>query len=412
MTLVGAMALFASPSRAQAPPPQATPNQTPAFKNQTRAPQPAKPSQYAVETVASGLSHPWALAFLPGGRMLVTERQGRVRIVDQKGQISDPLTGLPDIRAVAGEGLHDIVLDPQFARNRFVYFTYYAPPKGESGGPFQTQLFQQWLMKPVDERAKTSVGQERVARARLSADEKSLEDVKVILEGADRRLAFAPDGTLFVTASTPAGGGNVPIDDLPQRLNGPFGKVLRINSDGTIPKDNPFVRRSGARPDVYTYGLRDPEGAAINPATGQLWTAEHGVKGGDEINIARPGANNGFPIIAYGTKYSGEKIGDGLTQKAGMEQPVYYWDPDIGPSGMLFYTGSLFPDWKGNLFVGALPGKHLARLVLDGNTVAAEEQLLVDLGKRIRDVRQGPDGALYILTDDDNGQVLRIVPKR
>lgn len=411
LALVGFAGFFAAAPRAQTRPGQDAP-QTPAFKNQTQAPKPSRSSEYTVETVASGLVRPWSLAFLPDGRMLVTERAGRMRIVDTQGQISEPLDGLPPIRAVAGEGLHDVALDPQFSRNRLVYFTYFAPPPGEPSGAIPVQAWQEWLMRPPEEREKRPVGFERVARARLSAGEKRLEDVKVILEGGDRRLVFAPDGALFVTDATPAGGGNIPIDDLPQRLNNHYGKVLRINPDGTAPKGNPFVGRAGARPEIYAFGLRDPEGAAINPSSRQLWTVEHGVKGGDELNIVRPGANYGFPIIAYGKKYSGEPIGNGTTAKAGMEQPAYYWDPDIGPSGLLFYTGNLFPQWKSNLFVGALVSKALVRLVLDGNRVAAEERLLVDLEQRIRDVRQGPDGALYVLTDDDKGQVLRIRPKR
>ena len=414
LLIVGLVGAGVTVPLAQAPqaPQGPTPGQVPAFKNQTNAPAPPQASQYAVETVASGLAHPWALAFLPDGRMLVTERAGRMKIVDKKGQISEPLSGLPPIRAVAGEGLHDLVLDPQFARNRIVYFTYFAPPSGEPSGAFPAPQWQQWLMKPIPEREKSQVGFEKVARARLSADVKGLEDVKVILEAGDRRLTFAPDGTLFVTTSTPAGGGNVPIDDLPQHLDNYYGKVLRINADGSIPKGNPFTNRTNARPATYAFGLRDPEGAAINPATRQLWTLEHGVKGGDELNVIRPGVNYGFPIIAYGLKYTGAPIGDGLTAKSGLEQPIYYWDPDIAPSGMLFYTGDLFPQWKGNLFLGAMVSKQLVRLVLNGDRVVAEERLAITPEQRVRDVRQGPDGALYLLTDDDNGLVLRVGPKR
>jgi aldose sugar dehydrogenase len=234
--------------------------------------------------------------------------------------------------------------------------------------------------------------------------------VRIILEGGDRRLVFGRDGTLFVTTSTPAGNG-VPIDNLPQELASFHGKVLRINKDGSIPPDNPFVNRAGARRDLFVIGLKDPEGAALHPTTGALWTVEHGPMGGDEINIARRGANLGYPVITYGVQYSGDKVGDGITARNGMQQPVYFWAPSIGPSGMTFYTGDLFPQWKGNLFVGAMPGKHLVRLVLDRERVTAEEKLLADLDQRIRDVRQGPDGALYVLTDEDNGRILRIVPK-
>ena len=388
-----------------------------AFPNQTKAPAPARPSRYAVETVASGLDHPWALQFLPSGELLVTERVGNLRLVTRDGRIGPPIEGLPAVRVVAAEGLHDVVLDPQFAANRTIYFTYFAPPPGEAGGPFPNERFQAWQKQTPAIRALSAPGFERVASARLSDDGRRVEDVTVILEGGNRRLVFGRDGTLFVTASTPAGF-DIPIDNLPQDLSSFHGKVLRINKDGSIPRDNPYAAPRGAdpvrnntRPDIWASGLKDPEGAAIHPTTGVLWTVEHGPKGGDEINIARRGANLGYPVISYGVQYSDQKIGDGLTARIGLQQPVYFWVPSIGPSGMTFYTGDLFPQWRGNLFVGAMPGKHLVRLVLDRERVTAEEKLLTDLDQRIRDVRQGPDGALWVLTDEDNGRILRIVPR-
>lgn len=407
--LCGTAVLSAAVLSAQAPPPAPLP--TPAWPTQTRAPQPPRPSEFTVETIASGLWHPWAVQFLPDGRFLITERPGYIRIVDRNGWMSSPVAGMPAIRTVAAEGLHDLVLDPAFASNRTIYFSYFAPPDGQPGGPFQAAEWNKWLMLPEPAREQTRVGIERVARARLSADGTRLEDVKVILEGGNRRLRFLGDGTLLVTSASRAGGGDVAIDDLPQRLDVPYGKVLRVNSDGTIPKDNPFVGRSGARPELYAVGLRDPEGAAIHPATGRLWTVEHGPMGGDELNQVRPGANLGFPVISYGRKYTGEQFTTSTAQ-AGMEQPAYFWVPSIGPSGLLFYTGDLLPQWKGNVFVGSMPGRHLVRLVMDGDRVTHEEKLLTDLGWRIRDVRQGPDGALYVLTDEDNGRLLRLVPKR
>ena len=270
----------------------------------------------------------------------------------------------------------------------------------------------EWLRRPVAERLKDPLGIPRVARARLSADEKTIEDVSIILVGADRRLVFGHDGTLFVMAETHTSGGVSFVDDLPQRLDNPFGKVLRVNPDGSIPRDNPFVGKAGALPEIYAIGVRDPEGAAIEPSTGRLWINEHGVKGGDELNVIRPGANYGFPVVTYGVHYNDEPIGQGLTAKTGMEQPVYFWNPDIAPSGLSFYTGMLFPEWKGDLFLGSLLGKHLVRLRLAHDRVVFEERLLTELGLRIRDVRQGPDQALYVLTDEDNGQLLRIVPRR
>lgn len=384
----------------------------------TRAAPPAHPSQYSVEVVASGLVHPWSVAFMPDGRMLVTERPGRVRIIDRTGQMSQPLEGLPPMRAVASGapmfppvGLHDVATDPGFPRNQRLYLSYLAPPARQPAGAIAAEPYRAWILSPAEERERNPIGVPQVASARLSADGRRLEDVAIILTGAHRRLVFAPDGTLFVTSSTPAGRG-VPIDDQPQRLSSPQGKVLRINRDGSVPPDNPWARQPGARPEIYAIGLRDPQGAAIHPSTGQLWTVEHGPLGGDEINIVRAGGNYGYPVISYGRQYSGDPIGEGLTAMEGMQQPVYYWTPSIGPSGMAFYTGDLLPQWKGDLFIGALAGRHLVRLVLDGARIVAEERLLEDLGHRIRDVRQGPDGALYVLTDAPDGRLLRIVPKR
>ena len=381
-----------------------------AFKNQTRAPQPTRPSQYVVETIVSGLDRPWSLAFLPNGHMLMTERNGSMRVVTQSGEVSDPIKGLPAFHLAGGHGLADVLLDPRFRENRLLYFTHFAPPPGQAPRTISNDDMNAWLRRPVAERLKDPLGIPRVARARLSADEKTIEDVSIILNGADRRLVFGRDGTLFAMAETHTSGGVSLVDDLPQRLDNPFGKVLRINPDGSIPRDNPFLGQAGALPEIYAIGVRDPEGAAIEPSTGRLWINEHGVKGGDELNVIRPGANYGFPVITYGVEYNDEPIGQSLTQKAGMEQPVYFWNPDIAPSGLMFYTGNLFPEWKGDLFLGALLSKHLVRLRLRHDRVVFEEQLLTELGKRIRDVRQGPDQAVYVLTDEDNGELLKMVP--
>ena len=384
----------------------------PAFKNQTRAPQPPHPSSYAVETIASGLDRPWSLAFLPNGRLLVAGRNGAMWIVDREGHVSAPLKGLPALLLAGGHGLADVLLDPQFVQNRVIYFSYLAPPPGKPGRSMPNEEMNAWLNRPLQDRLKDPMGIPRVARARLADDERSIENISVILEGGDRRMALAKDGTLFVMAETQTSGGVTFVDDLPQRLDQPWGKVLRVRRDGTIPKDNPFVGKPGVLPEIYAYGVRDPEGAAIEPSTGRLWINEHGVKGGDELNVIVPGRNYGFPVITYGLQYDDQPIGARLTAKAGMEQPVYFWNPDIAPSGLMFYTGNLFPEWKGDLFLGALLGKHLVRLRLQHDRVVFEEQLLTELGKRIRDVRQGPDQALYLLTDEDNGELLRMVPKR
>jgi glucose/arabinose dehydrogenase len=334
---------------------------------------PAAPrSQVKVETVAKDLSHPWALQFLPGGRMLVTERPGRMRLIGKDGRPSPPLEGVPEVVAQNQGGLLDAALSPDFAQSGLIYFTYSEPRGGWRNG--------------------TSI-----ARAKLvhSGDGGRLDDVKVIFRQEPAasgglhfgsRIAIATDGTLFVTL------GERYQRDYAQDLSRHWGKVIRINPDGTVPKDNPFVGRDGARAEIWSYGHRNPQSAAIHPETGKLWIVEHGARGGDEINIPLPGKNYGWPVITYGVDYSGAKIGVG-THKEGMEQPIYYWDPSIAPCGMAFYTGDLFPRWKGNLFVGALLQEHLARLVL-----------------RIRDVRQGPDEALYVLTDSAEGRVLRVVP--
>ncbi len=375
---------------------------TPAFAGQTKAPPPAERSSYQVETLVSSLVQPWSLAFLPDGGMLVTERPGRLRLVDEDGQLSEPLGGLPPIVAFGAAGLHDVVLDPEFADNRLLYFSYQTTPPAEPPGDPASY-------SPGD-LAASLFGFQRVARARLSADNTRLDDVEVVLEAGGRRLLFAPDGTLLVTTQG-AAGRDAPVIDAPQRLASYRGKVLRINPDGSIPEDNPWFGQEGARPEIYARGVRDPEGAAFHPQTGDLWMIEHGPQGGDEINIIRAGRNYGYPIITYGRNYDDQPIGEGLTAMNGMEQPLYFWVPSIAPSGMLFYAGDLFPDWTGNLFVGALVGTHLQRLVLDGDRVVREERLLLDLGQRIRDVRQGPDGALYLLTSEMDGRLLKLTPR-
>jgi aldose sugar dehydrogenase len=342
-----------------------------------------------VETYAEGLAHPWGMAFLPDGRLLVTERPGRMRLVAKDGKLSPPLKGMPAVVSTRQGGLLDIALSPDFASSRLIFISY-SEPRGAGGSG-------------------TSVAR---AKLEIEGDGARLGDVKVIFrqEPASSgpmhfgsRLAFAPDGNLFVTL------GERFQREKAQDLGTHYGKVVRIRPDGSVPTDNPFVGKSGVKPEIWSYGHRNVQSGAINPANGKLWTVEHGARGGDEVNIPLAGRNYGWPVITYGIDYSGAKIGVG-TAKAGMEQPVYYWDPSIAPSGMAFYTGNLFPEWKGNLFVGALRGQALHRLVLDGDRVVGEEALLRDLGERIRDVRSGPDGALWLLTDSPDGRVLRLVP--
>jgi aldose sugar dehydrogenase len=390
----------------------------PAFPGQTNAPAPSKPSPaITVETVVARLSSPWSVAFLPDGKFLITERNGTMRTATRDGVYSAPIAGVPAVKVVAAQSLHDVALDPNFAKNRLIYFTYFAPPPGEDPAVWPNVYFYDKVTSlPLAQRRTVSIGSERAARAQLSDDEKHLENVQVLLDGEDRRLAFAPDGTLYITGPDRFRFYDSKMDAEDREINDPYvlrnftGRVARINPDGSIPKDNPFMGDADVAPETFSYGHRDPEGAAINPATGELWLDEHGPLGGDEINIIRAGKNYGWPNVSYGRQYSGAIVGNGAHTKEGTEQPIYFWYPDIGPCGMMFYTGDVFPEWKGNLFIGSLTGKFLVRLVLDGNRVVAEEHLLVDLGQRIRDVRQGPDGAVYVLTD--GGSLLRLTPKK
>jgi aldose sugar dehydrogenase len=346
---------------------------------------PGGESKVEVTTVAKGLEHPWSLAFLPDGRMLVTERGGTLRYVTREGALSDPVAGVPPVHAEGQGGLLDVVLDPAFEENSVIYLSYAEPaPDGTNGTA--------------------------VARARL--DGGRLAGLEVIFRQRPKykghhhfgsRLVFAPDGNLFVTT-----GERNSQRDKSQDLGTHLGKVIRIKPDGGVPADNPFVSRQGTLPETWSYGHRNIQGAALHPATGALWTHEHGPRGGDEINIAAAGKNYGWPVITYGREYSGPAIGEG-TAKPGMEQPLHYWVPSIAPSGMAFHDGRVYPAWKGQLFVGALAAAQLVRLeVTPDGKVAREERIAI--GKRVRDVREGPDGALYLITDEDAGQILRVVP--
>lgn len=342
------------------------------------------------ETVAEGLEQPWGLAFLPDGRMLVTEKAGRLRVVAKDGTLSAPVAGVPAVDDKRQGGLLGIAIDPKFSENRLIYFSFSEPRGADGNGT-------------------------TVARAKLVEEGGAprLDGLQVIFRQTPTfqsnhhfgsRLVFAPDGTLFVTL-----GDRYKGKDMAQTLDNHLGKLVRINPDGSVPKDNPFVAEQGAKPEIWSYGHRNIQGAAINPASGKIWTVEHGAKGGDEINIPEPGKNYGWPVITHGVDYSGEKIGEG-THKEGMEQPVFFWNPSIATSGMTFYTGDLFPEWKGDVFVGGLASQILAHVDVEGNTVKGWQPLLSDLGERIRDVVQGPDGALYLLTDNVEGRIVRVVP--
>ena len=341
-------------------------------------------ARFRVVTVASGLGNPWALAFLPDGRMLVTERPGRMRLVARDGALSAPLGGVPPVVAQGQGGLLDVALDREFAANRTIYFCFSESGAGGAGTA--------------------------VARARLG--ESALEEVRVIFRQLPKvggglhfgcRIVINREGLLFVTL------GERYQRDRAQELGAHLGKVIRIRGDGSVPPDNPFVNRAGALPEIWSYGHRNPQGAALHPQTGALWLHEHGARGGDEINIPEAGKNYGWPVITHGIDYSGAPIGIGKSAP-GMEPPRYFWVPSIAPSGMAFYSGDAFASWRGNLFAGALAGQRLVRLELDGSSVKHEERLLGELNERIRDVRAGPDGFIYLLTDSSNGRILRLEP--
>jgi aldose sugar dehydrogenase len=368
----------------------------PAWLGQTRAPAPARSETFRVETFTEGVNGAW-FRFLPDGRILLGERNGRIRIVGKDGEAGEPLAGMPSDMFVPqgqGQSLFSAQPDRNFAANRTIYFTYAVLPPG------------------ADIAKQRTPAHVHVASAKISTDDKSLEGVKDLLdaEGTGGRVIQANDGTLFVETTVPAGFGINSSDWMqPQQADSLMGKVLRINTDGSIPKDNPFVNQGGARPEVYALGFRDPQGLAIQPKTGRLFTSEHGPRGGDEVNAVEKGKNYGFPVIGYGRDYNGKPINGDKTVQAGLEQPVYFWTPDIAPGGIAFYSGRMFPAWDGNLFVSGLAAKYLVRLVLNAqNHVVAEERLLVDQNARIRGVSEGPDGALYVLTDGANGKILRL----
>jgi glucose/arabinose dehydrogenase len=337
-----------------------------------------------VATVAEGLEHPWGLAFLPDGRMLVTERPGRLRMVAQGGQVSPPLKGVPQVFAEGQGGLLDVALDPAFTSNRLVYLSYAEPGEGVAGTA--------------------------VARGRLNEAGTALDGVQIIFRQQPKvtegyhfgsRLAFAPDGTLFVTFGERFK--FMPAQDLSSHL----GKIVRINPDGSVPHDNPFVGRDDARPEIWSYGHRNVQGVAIHPKTGVLWENEFGPMGGDELNIPEAGRNYGWPLVSWGQHYNGDDIPDPPTRPE-LADAIYYWNPVISPSGMTFYTGDAFPDWRGNLLIAGLSSEALVRLTLDGQRVTGEARIA--MGTRIRDVKQGPDELIYLLTDEPDGRVLKIAP--
>jgi glucose/arabinose dehydrogenase len=366
------------------------PDQQPAFSGQTRACATTSNVAFDVTVVATGLVSPWAVEPLPGGDFLVTEKSGNLRIVSATGSVGAPITGLPAVDARGQGGLLDVALSNSFATDRTIFWSFSEPRQGGNG---------------------TSV-----ARGVLSADRRSVGDVRVIFRAMPTydngmhfgsRVAVGPDGTLYITTGDRASSS---MRQHAQRLDSHLGKVMRINADGSVPSDNPFVGQANAFPEIWSLGHRNTQAAAFD-ADGDLWIVEHGTRGGDELNEIEKGKNYGWPVQAYGVEYSGSPIASAATTRPGVEQPNYYWDPVIAPSGAQFYTGSAFPAWRGSLFVGSLKDKRLVRLTRDGDRVTGEEHLLTDRGQRIRDVRQGPDGNLYLVTDAANGELWRVAPR-
>jgi glucose/arabinose dehydrogenase len=367
------------------------PTQRPAFVGQTRACAIASNVAFDVVVLAKGLEHPWAVEPLPGGDLLITERPGRLRIVTAAGKVGAPIRGLPAVDARGQGGLLDVALSPQFDSDRTLYWSYSEPRQGGNA---------------------TSV-----ARGVLSADRASIEQVRVIFRAMPTydgvlhfgsRLAFGADNMLYITLGERS---DAPMRPQAQQLDSDMGKIVRISPDGSIPKDNPFVGRTNARGEIWTLGHRNVQAAAFD-GQGRLWEIEHGTQGGDELNLIEKGKNYGWPLVAYGEEYSGSPIPGAVTARAGFEQPVYYWDPVIAPSGAQFYTDDAFPTWRGSLFIGSLKEKRLVRLTIDNARVTGEEHLLVDRAQRVRDVRQGPDGALYVVTDEAKGELWKISPPR
>jgi len=366
------------------------PSQTPAFEGQTRAPKPELTHAWRLEMVASGFDEPWAIEFLPGGDLIVTDRYGTLHVVGADGTVSEPIGGLPEIDTTTRQGgLLDVALSPEFEDDRLVYLSYSEPRgNGETG---------------------TSL-----ARGRLAEDRSALTDVEIIFRqtpAADTpghfgsRIVFAPDGTLYLGLGDRM---RTPIRDQAQNPDNAIGAVARINPDGSIPEDNPFADGEGGDPAVWSYGHRNIQAADLNPETGAVWTLEHGAQGGDEINIPEAGVNYGWPVVTYGENYDGTPVGEGVTAAEDTAQPIYYWDPVIAPGGMDFYDGALFPEWRGDLFAGGLRAQRVSRLVVGEDRVTAEEWL--EIGSGVRDVKQGPDGAIWLALEDDGGHIARIVP--
>ncbi len=383
---------------------------TPAYIGQTRAPIANKSPPFKVSEFVSGLNRPWSMVFLPSGKMIVTEVPGRLRIISADGTVSDAIKGMPAVRAFGSRGLNDIILDPEFEKNRVIYFSYHAAPEGmqsdNSDDAYKKSNADMalWNKLSREEKAANPFGVWRVARAQLSKDEKSIDRFKVLIDTVPSSMTFDKEGKLLITTQRKSPMGK-------QDLTDNLGMVLRLNKNGSIPKDNPFIGQDGVNPMAYAVGLRNSYSLAFNPASGELWAADQGPYAGDEVNIIKPGKNYGWPEVTYGKMGRTKVIGAGFSAKEGVEQPIYFWSPiSMAPSSMMFYKGDLFPAWKGNLFLSGLSSQHIARLVLAGDHVVGEERLLDEKATRYRHINQGPDGVIYVIEDGPMAKILKITP--
>lgn len=380
----------------------------PTFEGQTRAPLAPKSAGYVVSDFVTGLNRPWAMAHMPNGKMIVTEVPGRIRVIAPDGTVSDPVEGVPAVRAWGSRGLNDIILDPDFERNRRLYFAYLAAPAGveSDNSDERYEIFnaerQEWNPLSREEKAANPWGHWRVASATLSEDEESISDLRIVIETVPTRMAFDDTGKLLITTQRKSPMGE---PDLKSTL----GMVLRLNPDGSVPDDNPFIGNGDVNDMAYVIGLRNSNSLEKNPDTNEFWVADQGPTAGDELNVIVAGKDYGWPYVSYGRMGENKPVGTGLTTKPGTEQPIYYWSPvSMAPSDMMFYTGDMFPQWKGNLFLTGLSSMHMSRLVLAGDHVVGEERLLGEPGHRLRHVSQGADGAIYVLEDMPNPRILKL----
>jgi len=380
---------------------------SPDFPGQTMAPLAAKSAKFVVSDFVPGLHRPWAMVHMPNGNMMVTEVPGRIRMITPEGVVSAPIKGVPAVRAWGSRGLNDIILDPGFEQNRKLYFAYLAPPAGvesnnsdEAYEKFASER-QDWNKLTREEKAAKPWGIWRVASARLSRDAKSISSVKVLIETTPTRMAFDDTGKLLITTQRKSPMGQ-------PDLKSTYGMILRLNTDGSVPSDNPFVGNAEVNDMAWVIGLRNSNSLEKNPESGDFWVADQAGTAGDEINIIKPGKDYGWPYVSYGRRGT-KTVGTGFTTKPGTELPIYYWSPvSLAPSDMMFYTGDMFPQWKGNLFLTGLSSMHMARLVLAGDHVVAEERLLDEPGHRLRHVSQGADGAIYVLEDMPSPRILKL----